>query len=43
MNDLLSQYRYLLVPYFFHEVTSLHPPFKETIFPLVDLMFVHVS
>ena len=26
INDLLSQYRHLLVPLLFHDVTSLHPP-----------------
>ena len=26
MNDFLSWYRHLLVPFLFHDMTSLHPP-----------------
>ena len=38
--DFLSQYRHLLLPLLFHEVTSLHPTsFKEMIFPLVPLIW----
>ena len=36
MNDFLSWCRHLLVPFRFHDLTSLHPTsFMEMIFPLV--------
>ena len=40
MNDFLSWCRHLLVPFLFHDLTSLHPlHFIEMIFKLVPLIF----
>ena len=37
MNDFLSLWRHLLVPFLFYDLTSLHPlHFMEMIFPLVS-------
>ena len=40
MNDFLSWCRHLLVPFLFHDLTSLHPPsfHVEMIFPLVKII-----
>ena len=40
MNDILFWCKDLLVPFIFHDVTSLHPPsFHRNDFPLVPLIF----
>ena len=39
LNDFLSLYRHLLVPLFFHKVTSLHlPSFQRNDFPIILLI-----
>ena len=44
INDFLSQYRHLLVPLLYHDVTSLHPPsFQRNDLIITVLIYMCVS